>query len=293
MTAVQLHPRPTRGRSPGRTARRVGYHVLCAVLALMFVAPIALSVLTSVKTPQDAAASPPHWLPGHVSGANYDKLLHYGIGFTGYLANSVVVSAVTVVLTVAVSVLAGYGFSRYRFPLRGALFAVILTVFMIPYPTILISLYVVLTKVGLGGSTVGVGLVLTMFQIPFAVYLMRNSFDAVPRQLEEAARVDGASTPRLLRTVILPVVRPGIVTVALFAFINSWNEFLAPLIFLTDSSRYTLPVALLSVSQGQLGTIDYGALQAGVTLTMLPCVVIFLALQRYYVSGLVAGAVKS
>lgn len=288
--ADRVGPRRTRN-APG--LRRAGFHVLCTVLALLFVAPLALSVLTSFKTPADAAASPPSWLPDALSGVNYAKLIDYGIGLPRYLRNSAVVSLTTVVLTVSVSVLAGYGFSRYRFPFRGALFTVILTVFMIPYPTVLISLYVVLTKIGLGGTTFGVGLVLTMFQLPFGIYLMRNSFDSVPRQMEEAARIDGASTARLLLTVVLPVVRPGVVTVGLFAFVNSWNEFLAPLVFLTDSDLYTLPVALLSVRQGQLGTIDYGALQAGVTLTMLPCVVVFLALQRYYVSGLVAGAVKS
>ncbi|NUP40367.1 MAG: carbohydrate ABC transporter permease [Nonomuraea sp.] len=254
---------------------------------------MVVTVISSLKPPVEASASPPVYWPSALSGGNYAKLFSQETGFTGYLLNSLVVSLVTVVLTVVVSVLAGYGFARFRFPARGALFGLILAVLMIPYPTLLIPLYVILTKIGLGGNTVGVGLVLTMFQLPFGIYMMRNSFESVPRGVEEAATMDGATVLATLRHVLLPIVRPGIVTVGLYAFVNSWNEFLAPLIFLTDSSSYTLPIALLYVQQGQLGTIDYGALQAGVTTTMLPCVLIFLLLQRYYVSGLIAGAVKS
>ncbi|MET9936210.1 hypothetical protein ABZ054_36690, partial [Streptomyces sp. NPDC006324] len=131
--ADRAGPRRTRSASG---PRRVGFHVLCTVLASLFVDPLALSVLTSFRTPADAAASPPSWLPDALSGANYVKLVDYGIGLPGYLRNSAEVSLTTVVLTMSVSVLAGYGFSRYRFPFKGALFAVILTVFMIPYPTV-------------------------------------------------------------------------------------------------------------------------------------------------------------
>ena len=130
------------------------------------------------------------------------------------------------------------------------------------------------------------------FQLPFAVFMMRNSFDSVPRALEEAARVDGARTFEVIRDVALRIVMPGIVTVALFAFIAAWNEFLGALIFLTDSDKFTLPVMLTSVQTGELGSVTYGPLQAGVTLAMLPCVALFLLLQRYYVNGLIAGALK-
>ena len=121
---------------------------------------------------------------------------------------------------------------------------------------------------------------------------MRNSFDSVPREIDESALIDGCTSLSLLYRIMLTVVLPGIITVGLFAFLNAWNEFLAALIFMTDSDNYTLPVQLITVQSGYLGTIDWGALQAGVTVTIFPCLVLFLLLQRYYVRGLVAGAVK-
>jgi multiple sugar transport system permease protein len=122
--------------------------------------------------------------------------------------------------------------------------------------------------------------------------MMRNAFDAVPGALIEAARIDGASQWTLLRRILLPLALPGVATVAMFAFLNSWNEFLAALIFLSDQNKFTLPIMLVNVSSGIYGIIDWGALQAGITVTMVPCILLFLALQRYYVRGLTAGAVK-
>jgi multiple sugar transport system permease protein len=122
--------------------------------------------------------------------------------------------------------------------------------------------------------------------------MMRNSFEAVPRELEEAALVDGCSNFGALRHISLRIVLPGVITVALFAFLTSWNEFLAPLIFLNDGSKYTLPIMLFNVRSGAYGTVDYGALQAGVIVAMVPCLVLYLALQRFYVSGIAAGALR-
>ena len=129
-------------------------------------------------------------------------------------------------------------------------------------------------------------------QLPFSIFMMRNAFDAVPKEIEDAARVDGAPIFSVLHRIMLPLVLPGVATVAIFAFLASWNEFLAALILLTDQKKYTLPVLMAAVRSGQFGTIDWGAVQSGVTLMMAPCLVIFLALQRYYIRGLTAGAVK-
>ena len=120
--------------------------------------------------------------------------------------------------------------------------------------------------------------------------MMRNSFDSMPRELEAAALIDGCTPIMPLWRVMLPVVMPGIVTVGLFAFFGAWNEFLAALIFMSDAEGFTLPVMLLNAQSGQFGTLNWGAMQAGLTISMLPCAVLFL--QRYYINGLIAGAVK-
>ena len=150
----------------------------------------------------------------------------------------------------------------------------------------------VLKFLKLQNSQLGLVLIYTTFQLPFSIFMMRNAFDAVPKALVEAARIDGASQWTLLIGIMVPIAFPGVATVALFAFLNSWNEFLAALIFLSDQNKFTLPIMLVNVSSGLYGIIDWGALQAGVTITMLPCLVLFLLLQRYYVRGMTAGAVK-
>ncbi len=191
-----------------------------------------------------------------------------------------------------VSLLAGYGFSRYRFPLKNLFFVLIIATLMIPFQSILTPLFIILAKLGLNNSLVGLVLVYVTLQLPFSVFMMRNAFDAVPREIEEAARIDGARDLKLLVRVLLPLVMPGVATVAIFAFLNSWNEFLAALILLSDNEKYTLPVLMTAVRAGRLGAINWGAVQAGVMVMTIPCLAVFLILQRYYMRGLMAGAVK-
>jgi len=131
------------------------------------------------------------------------------------------------------------------------------------------------------------------FQLPFEIFMMRNAFDSVPQEIEEAALVDGCGAFGAMRRVMLPIVAPGIVTVVMFAFLAAWNEFLAALILLGSQEKFTLPIMLLSAQSGVYGTVNWGALQAGVTITMLPAAALFLILQRYYIAGLASGAVKA
>jgi multiple sugar transport system permease protein len=138
----------------------------------------------------------------------------------------------------------------------------------------------------------GVALIVSMFQLPFATYMMRISFEAVPRDLEESALIDGCGTFDVLWRIMLPSVRPGLVTVGLFAFLAAWNDYFGPLILLTDPTRQTLPVAVGNLRQQTMGVIDYGATEAGVVVMAIPCVILFLLLQRYYIRGFMSGAVK-
>jgi multiple sugar transport system permease protein len=286
----ELHLRAHR-RTNGPT--RALYYVLSTLIAIVFVFPLFWTALTSLKPSTEANAAPPTFLPSHLSWDNYRHLADFGNGIGQYIFNSAAVALVTVLGTLLLSTFAGYGFSRFQFPGKNVVFVVILSTLMIPFQSILTPLFLVLHYIGLDNTLTGLALVYITFQLPFAIYMMRNVFESVPRELEEAALIDGCSSLSLLYHIMLSIVRPGIVTVALFAFFGSWNEFLAALIFMSDGNKYTLPIQLLNLESGQYGIIDWGALQAGVTLTMLPCVVLFLLLQRYYVSGLVAGAVKA
>lgn len=268
------------------------YHLVSGILAAIFLMPLIWVALNSVKSPEEANQQPPTWLPKSFSVGNYQQLATYGEGIGVYLLNSAVVCVLVVVGTALVTVLAGYGFARYEFLGKRLLFGSTLLILMVPYATILLPLYIVLGWFQLTNTVFGLALVLVMFQLPFGVFLMRNSFESIPRELEEAALVDGCSDLQALRHVSLRLVSPGIVTVALFSFIASWNEFLAPLIFLNDGERYTLPVMLVSLRSGAYGVVDYGALQAGVVLAVAPVLLVYLLLQRYYVSGLVNGALR-
>ena len=232
-----------------RGARGTLFHAVSLVLAVAFLFPLLWALLNSLKTRGEANQQPPTWFPHSLSVANYRSLAGFDQGIGTYLVNSVLLSVLTVVGSVVVCVLGGYGFARFTFRGRTLLFATTLGILMVPYATILLPLYIVLGHLGLQNSLIGLALVLVMFQLPFGIYLMRNSFEAVPRELEEAALVDGASSVGALWHVSLRIVLPGVVTVALFSFLTSWNEYLAPLIFLNDGSKYTLPVMLVNIDR--------------------------------------------
>jgi len=276
----------------GRVTRSTLFHMVSMAIAIAFLFPLLWALLNSFKTREEANQQPPTWFPHSLSVANYRSLAGFDQGIGTYLVNSVLLAVLTVIGSVVVCVLGGYGFARFAFRGRTLLFGATLGILMVPYATILLPLYIVLGHLGLQNSLVGLALVLVMFQLPFGIYLMRNSFESVPRELEEAALVDGASSFGAMRHVSLRIVLPGVVTVALFSFLTSWNEYLAPLIFLNDGAKYTLPVMLVNIRYASYNIIDFGALQAGVVVAMLPCLLVYLLLQRFYVSGLVTGALR-
>jgi multiple sugar transport system permease protein len=283
-------PPRRRTRSRGVTiagiALRTPYWVFTGAVALIFLAPLVWTA---------AASFSPHAGTNQVDGwgfGNYQTLANYQAGVWRYLANSAFVSLLSVALTLLISLFGGYAFARFRFPGKNFLFLLTLAILMVPYATLLIPLYVLLNEVGLENSLVGVALVLTMFQLPFSTFLMRISFEAVPRELDEAATVDGCSSFGVLRRVLLPAVKPGLITVGLFAFLTAWNDFMAPLILINDTERMTLPLAVSNLRGQVQGVVDYGATEAGVVVLALPCMVLFLLLQRHYVRGFMSGAMK-
>ena len=278
--------------SEGRAWKTALLWLIWIIVAVLFLAPMVWSVANSFKPAAAALADPVSLFSSAFSLENYKRLENVGAGWHVYAGNSVLIALGTVLLTVLVAVPAGYGFSKFKFPGQTVLFIITLATLMIPFQSILTPLFLILKFLRLQNSLWGLVLIYATFQLPFSIFMMRNAFDAVPKALIEAARIDGASQWTILMRIMVPIALPGVATVALFAFLNSWNEFLAALIFLSDQNKFTLPIMLVNVSSGIFGIIDWGALQAGVTVTMIPCLVLFLLLQRYYVRGLTAGAVK-
>lgn len=269
-------------------------YAVLIVLAALFLFPLVWSFLNSIKKPAEAMAVPPTYLPTTIVLDNYIELTTYGRGgIVRRVSNSAVVAAITVAGTIIFSTLGGYGFARFSFKGKNVLFILVLSTLMIPFQSILIPLFVMLSAVNLHNNLFGLALVYITFQLPFGIFVMRNSFMTVPQEIEESALLDGCTSFNVLYHMLLRLVFPGIVTIAIYAFINSWNEFLAALIFMTDQDNFTLPIFLSNVRSGLYGQIDWGALQAGVTVSIIPSVVIFLLLQRYYMNGLMGGAVKS
>lgn len=269
------------------------YHVAGAAIILFFLVPLAMTFLASFRPRSETGTPPiPPWPSSGISVDAYETLNTFGAGIWQHMFNSLFVSIATVVVTVVISVLAGYGFSRYRFPFKNALFILIIATLMIPFQSILTPLFIILSRLGLNNSLIGLTLVYVTLQLPFSVFMMRNAFDAVPKEIEEAARIDGARDLRLLVSVLFPLVLPGAVTVAIFAFLNAWNEFFAALVLMSSTEKFTLPVLMTAVRSSQMGAIDWGAVQAGVIVMVIPCLVVFLLLQRFYMRGLMAGAVK-
>lgn len=269
-----------------RGLTRTPYYVLTGALAILFLFPLVWAAVASVS-PQAGTNQTHGWGFG-----NYVTLAHYQVGIGTYILNSVIVSGLTVVFTLAISLLGGYAFARFTFPGKDLLFMVTLAILMVPYATLLIPLYVLLNNLGLQGSLVGLALVLTMFQLPFATFMMRISFEAVPKELEESALVDGCGTFGALLRILVPAVKPGLITVGLFAFLAAWNDFIAPLILISNAAKVPLPLAVANMRQQVMGIVDYGATQAGVVVLAVPCVVLFLLLQRHYVRGFMSGALK-
>ena len=295
MTGAALAPEaPALAAARRRTPAPAAFAVAAISIAVIAVvaSPIVLSGLASIKTAADAAAIPPQYLPRALSFENYAKVIRFQAGLATYVGNSSLVAAMTIAACLALAAPAGYGLARFAMRGREVAFLLLLAPIMIPYQAILTPLYLDFAKVGLVNTRFGLAIVHTILQLPFSIYLMRASFEAIPREIEEAAVMDGCSTWRRLTRIFLPLAVPGLVTVALFAFINSWNEFLAALILMNRDTSFTVPILLVSVRAGKFGAVDWGALQASVIISIIPCLAVYLALQRYYISGLLSGAVK-
>jgi len=283
--------RPKAGQS-GPLPGRILYWTGGTIISAIFVLPLVWETIRSFQPELVVTQAPSSKTFANLSLSNYQALLSGQDDILRNVVNSLIVAVGAALLTALVATLAGYGFALFRFRGSGAVFGLVLVAFMIPFQAVLTPLFIEMHWMHLLNSLLGLALFYTTFNLPVGVYVMRNSFLQVPRELVDAARVDGASVMKTLVSVFRPLIMPGIATAALYAFLFSWTEFVGALSFLTNDTLFTLPVALSNVETGTYGSVNYGLLLAGAVIAMVPCIVVYVGLQRYYVRGLVSGALK-
>ncbi|WP_374273922.1 carbohydrate ABC transporter permease [Brevundimonas sp.] len=258
-----------------------------ALISLLVLFPLAWMVSVSLMQTGEAAVFPPPLLPSSPTLEHYrDLFANQGMG--RYLWNSVLLASLATILALSFSVPAGYAFAKLRFKGRDRLFQALVGILVIPAQIGTLPLFLLLKQMGLVNTYAG-ALVPWLASI-FGIFLVRQYCLSIPDEMLEAARVDGASEGQIFRRVVLPALQPIIVTLGLFIFLGSWNDFLWPLIILTDQSNYTLPVALAALSREHVQDIEM--MMAGAVITVAPVLILFLALQRYYIRGMLAGSVK-
>jgi len=251
--------------------------------------PIYWMLSTALKTQQESTTVTPTLWPHVLTGANFSELFSPAIPFWTYFGNSMLTSVLAAVVAVLVSTLAGYGFSRGGFRLSGASSLAVLATQMLPLVVLIGPLYLLLLRAHLLNTYLGLIIGYTTFAIPFGSWMMKGFFDAIPREIEESARVDGYNRLGVLFRVVVPLSVPGLLTTGVFVFMNTWNNLLYPLTLVSTNSRQTLPPGLLQSFSGTFKT-DWGGMMAASLITSLPLIIAFFLVQRSMVRGLTAGA---
>jgi multiple sugar transport system permease protein len=302
MRDTAVAARTFRGRSlPGEAAERPGparpakpvdvgmwvRTVLVAAGALVMLFPFVWMVATSLTADANLFRTPPQLIPDPVVTDSYRRLLA-DMPLARWMFNSALVSVVTTSLQVITSAMAAYAFTRFTFRGREALFAAYLATMMVPIQVLLVPLFIQMRTLGLVDSYPA--LMLPLVASPFGVFLMRQALLTLPRELEEAAFVDGANHWKVFTRIVLPNAKPALATVGVFAFMASWNSFLWPLVIVSSESMMTLPLGLASL-QGRFSTA-WNLVMAGSTLSLLPIVAVYLVAQRYVVQGVAQSGLK-
>ncbi len=286
-----------------RAAGRRGRHdpwvtagtVLLVVLTMFALMPMAWMIVTSIKSQFAATQYPPQWIPSEPTLEEYRRLLSpsgkVGQEFLRYLINSLWVSFATTALGVVVAVPAAYAFSRFRFPGRNLLFYSVLLRNMFPAVVFLMPLFIMMRWMGLVNTHASLILTYLTFGLPLSIWLLKGFYDNIPVQLEQAARIDGASRFQAFILIVMPLSTPGIIATAIYSFIMAWNEYVYALTFINEKTRLTLSVGLQRFF-AEFAT-NWPGLMAASFIMSVPVVVLFLFLQKYFVKALTEGAVKA
>ena len=277
-----------------RRGRRIGLNLLGLLVALITLFPIFWMVSTAFKPATEWYSLTPHPLPSHPTLGNFRAVIDgsvVGVPYWNFLKNSLFVTVVSVVASSLIALLAAVALARFRFRFRTTYLIMLLIVQMLPQQALVIALFLDFRSLNLLDSLVGLILVYTAFALPVTIWMLRNFVAAVPRELEEAAAIDGAGPMKAFWKILLPLVAPGLVATSVFAFVFAYNEFIFALTFLgTDTAKFTLPI-YVQYFYGRNGA-DWGAIMAASTLFTVPVLAFFLLVQRRLRAGLIAGAVK-
>ena len=277
-------------RAQKRQYSKIGYTFAILILTVVLILPFLWMVSTSFKEADEIFQEIPKWLPSEFSFKNYGEIWNRGY-FKTYFVNSLIVSFATMGVSLVVAMFAGYGISRFRFHGRFFFSALLIVVQMFPSMLLLIPMYMIMSKLGLLNTHLSMIIAYTTFAMPFCAWMIKGYFDTIPVSLEEAARIDGCSRLRILFGIIVPLAAPGIVTVAMFAFILSWQEYMYALTFARTEGMRTITVGI-ALMQGQHGSVNWGQIMAGSVLACLPGLLLFTYLEKYLVQGFTMGAVK-
>jgi N,N'-diacetylchitobiose transport system permease protein len=278
-----------RARGRRRRMRQLGWNVLGLLVLAVMVFPVYWMVATAFKPGQQILSYTPQWVPTHPTLSNFRDAIHQPF-FWNAVKNSLIVVTTVVALSVVLAFLASLALAKFHFYGRKAFIVLILGVQMVPLAALIIPLYILMSRLGQIDKLTGVIAMYLTFVLPFTVWTMRGFLLGIPKELEEAAMVDGATRFGAFVRVLLPLVGPGLVATSIFAFIQAWNEFIIAYVFLHTPEKQTLMVWLASFTT--LRGTDWGPLMAGATLCALPVVVFFLLVQRRIAFGLTAGAVR-
>ncbi|MFN8675472.1 MAG: carbohydrate ABC transporter permease [Thermomicrobiales bacterium] len=278
------------GQAPPRKGRSL---YLIAIYGILFLAvvvsmlPFLYVISSSLKNSVALFSYPPEWIPAQPTLDNYRSLLT-DYPFLRWTMNSLIVATSVTVIKVVIDSMAGYAFAKMTFPGKNALFLVVLMTLMVPFAATLIPLFIIVRDLKLTNTYLG--LILPALANPIGIFMMRQFIESLPGDLESAARLDGCSDWQIFTRVILPLMRPGLVVLGVFLFMNQWTSYLWPLVIGTKQEMFTLTVGVQSLRA--LFSVDWGVLSAGAVLSMLPLVLVFIFLQRYFIAGSIAGALK-
>jgi multiple sugar transport system permease protein len=265
-------------------------HGVLIVLALVFTTPFLWLLSTSLKTNEQIVQSSPDWIPRPATLQNFLNAFHT-VPLLEYGKNTLIVTLFSVLGALCSNTLVAYGFSRIQWRSREFFFIVTLATLMLPFQVTMVPLFIMFSKLHWTNTFLPL-IVPCFFGNAFYIFLLRQFFLGIPRELSEAARIEGASELQILWHIILPLARPALFTVALFQFLFSWNDFIGPLIYLYDQSKFTLALGLANM-QSAIGLSDFGMIMAAAVVTVLPVILLFVFTQRYFIEGIVQAKVTS
>ncbi len=280
------------GRREARTrraVRRLFRHLFLIALSLLFLAPFVWMVSTSFKTNAQVVEWPPRWLPNPLHPANYPGVFA-SIPLLTYAKNTLIVTSLSVIGAVVSNSVIAYGFARIRWPGRDVLFIITLGTLMLPFQVTMIPLFIMFSKMGWVNTFLPL-IVPAFLGNAFYIFLLRQVYLGISEEFSEAARIEGASDLHILWHIIVPLARPALLSVALFQYLASWNDFLGPLLYLNDASKFTLALGLANM-QSALGLSDFGQIMAAATMIVLPVIGVFMFTQRYFLEGIAASGLK-